>query len=567
MNRSHRRFAAGFSAFVLAAGYGAQALAQPAAPSPAPAPAATPTAVQPLTPEQAEKAAGALYDAKDFGAAYEAYDSLLKNPKLTKPKKDLFEKRKKELNEKTGALQIDVNETGAEVFVDEKSVGISPLPFPRRVTVGPHTVRVSKQGFLPFSQAPNVVAASNTVFSVQLAQDGRKGRVSVKEKNGKAMRVFVDGVDMGAAPWAGDVEPGSHDIQLKSGAAASAPNRVTVARGETSEVVLEASSTTAPIKVVVSDAKGLIFLDDKLLGEGAFTAEVPAGPHKLKVTRDGYDTFEEDILIKEKEPYSKTVTLRLSQVISTGKVQGEEDRLEGFYGGVGVMAVFMPSGNGNSFEQRCDEGATGISCKDSSVFGGGLAGYVGYQWDPVGIELFMTGQYDTTSPEIDFQKSLLNLNADPARTEKLSIHRAGGSADLRARYVLQSKRVRGSFAAGAGLAYRALVAERDANTPDGYKAISIYDPVSYVAPHLSLQLQGGFRATKSIAIVLGGLLMFEHPNAWSKDDKAPEAPQDTSAVLVKDDKTVPIPISTPTYQLATGVQTFMGLFLGVEFGP
>src|SRR5262245_8386325 len=61
-----------------------------------------------------------------------------------------------------------------------------------------------------------------------------------------------------------------------------------------------ATAGSAPVKITTSDGKGLIQVDDKLVGEGSYVAELPAGVHKLKVTREGYDPFEEEFTVKDK---------------------------------------------------------------------------------------------------------------------------------------------------------------------------------------------------------------------------------------------------------------------------
>ena len=73
----------------------------------------------------------------------------------------------------------------------------------------------------------------------------------------------------------------------------AAPEKVTVERGKTKDVELVASASYATLKVGTSDGKGLVYLDDKLVGEGTFTSDVPSGPHSLRITREGYDPFEE----------------------------------------------------------------------------------------------------------------------------------------------------------------------------------------------------------------------------------------------------------------------------------
>src|SRR5205814_698390 len=122
----------------------------------------------------------------------------------------------KELGERTGTLEVVVNEAGATITVDDKPHGSSPLAQPLRLLAGPHRVRITKDGFLPFDQSPNVAAGMSGKVEAKLEVASTKGRLSVKEHSGKSIRVIVDGVDVGDAPLSGEVDVGQHDVGGKS---------------------------------------------------------------------------------------------------------------------------------------------------------------------------------------------------------------------------------------------------------------------------------------------------------------------------------------------------------------
>ncbi|HVJ92253.1 MAG TPA: PEGA domain-containing protein, partial [Labilithrix sp.] len=250
--------------------------------------------------EALEGLAKAREQAGAFGEAHAAYAEWLERygAKAPAPKKKQVEARLKELADKTGTLTITVDEAGAQIVVDDKPIGVSPLASPLRLTAGPHHVRVTKEGFVPFDRTPHVGGGATATVEVKLVAASSKGKLVVKEKNGKAVRVLLDGVDMGDAPWSGEVEAGQHEVGLRATGLTAIPQKLTVERGKTQEVELVASSSSAPLKIGTSDAKGLIYIDGKLVGEGSFIGEVPAGTHKLKITREGYDPFEEDIVVK-----------------------------------------------------------------------------------------------------------------------------------------------------------------------------------------------------------------------------------------------------------------------------
>ena len=518
--------------------------------------------------EALEGLANAHYQAKHEAAAYAAYDAWLKTYGATaaKPKKAAAEARLKELGEKTGSLTIDVSEAGAAVTVDDRPSGTTPLAAPLRLGLGPHRVRITKDGFLPADQVPNVAAAVGSTLTVKLEAQTTKGRLSVKEKSGKAIRVLVDGVDMGDAPWSGEVEAGPHDVSGRAGVLLAAPEKVTVERGKTREVELAASTTTAMLKVSTSDGKGLVYLDGKLVGEGTFASEIPAGSHQLRITRDGYDPFEEQFDLKDKETLARSITLKLSSKIETGEVVKDKRALEGIYGGFGLLLTLSPGGMGHAMQNTCasppPSGELSGCSGEGSAIGGGLDFFVGYHWDPVGVELYGGVQYDQSTPTLTWGPSSTDpgIGPDPARTEEFAVRRAGGFAILRIRYTVQSEKLRFSVAGGVGLSYRSMFMTRDTTATDNptFREAYVPDAQTYLSPVISLEPSIQYRLSPKVAVALGMSLLVERPETF---DQVPTTPQ------AKGNRLGPSGLTTPQYELATGTQVMIGPFIGMMFGP
>lgn len=518
--------------------------------------------------EALEGLANAYYQGGQLGEAHATTSEWLETygRKASLQKKKTAETRLKELGDKTGALMVVVNEPGAEVLVDDKSIGTSPLVRPLRVGLGPHRVRVTKDGFITFDQSSNV-GTGTTNLQVTLAPSSGKGKLVVKEKTGRPIRITVDGVDMGDAPWTGEVEPGQHEIGARGTGLAALPQRVSVERGKVKEVELEASASTASVRIGTSDAKGLIYIDGKLVGEGSFIGDLPAGTHELKITREGYDPFEEEIVVKEKEPLARTVTLTLSRTITTGPVQ-ETERLEGIYGGFGLLGLLTPGGTGNSIEKQCDakhQYPSLASCDAPDGLGGGLGGFVGYHWDPVGIELYLAGHYDQRTMKNEWNAASTDpgIGPDPARREELRLRRVGGMGLARVRFTWQSNKVRLDLAAGAGVSYRVMVLERVTTAKDGsgQRDAFVSDRPSYVSPVIAIEPSVMYRLTKGVAISLGAQVFFETPSSFLNDRETPKtAPERNHSLGLRS-------LTTPSYELASNVQIFVGPVIGMMFGP
>jgi len=68
----------------------------------------------------------------------------------------------------TGTLRIQVSRTGAEVTLDGKSLGLSPVAGAQRVLEGPHTVTVQKQGYVRWSSTVAVAAGQDLKVDAEL---------------------------------------------------------------------------------------------------------------------------------------------------------------------------------------------------------------------------------------------------------------------------------------------------------------------------------------------------------------------------------------------------------------
>jgi hypothetical protein len=515
-----------------------------------------------------EGLANAHYQQKHDTEAYAAYDEWLKTygAKAPAAKKKANETRLAELAARTGLLAVDVSETGATIAVDDKPMATTPTAAPLRLATGPHRVRITKDGFLPFDQVPNIAAGATATLQVKLEAQSAKGRLAVREKTGKALRVLVDKVDMGEAPWTGEVDPGPHDVEGRGTGMVAAPSKVVVERGKTQDVELVATSSVATLKVATSDGKGLIYIDNKLVGEGTFTSEIPSGTHTVRITREGYDQFEEQVELKDKETLARSVTLKLSSKIETGTVQKEGTRLEGIYGGFGLLMTFLPGGMNSSMQKTCDASdkpAELASCDgQGGGIGGGIDGFIGYHWDPVGIELFAGAQYDQSSPTLKWGPSSTDpgLGPDPARTEEFAVRRIGGFGILRIRLTLQGEKLRFSVAGGVGVSYRSLLLTRDttADANPVFRDAFVPDAQGYLSPVISFEPSLQYRLTPHTAIALGLSMLVESPRAF---DQIPTTKAEGGHSLG------PSGLTTPAYELATGTQFFIGPFIGMMFGP
>jgi PEGA domain len=380
---------------------------------------------------------------------------------------------------------------------------------------------------------------------------------SSRPRNGRVCRCVGSRCDcragrrLRAAGWASILAFCFGFAAARSGHAADGPTR--------------GASTAAQLRVEIEGDRGEIFIDGESMGHGKFNGQVESGRHELRVTREGHDSFEKTLVLSPGEVHSESVTLKpsVAEVMVEGGVQPPR-ALDGIYGGIQLLAAFVPRGSGSTFQDACDSiGAT--RCAPGSITTGGISGYIGYMLEPIGLELAMLGSGDFSGPSATFNgvvgSEINPVVAEPAREEKFTIAGFGGGAMLRVRLATKVSRFRFNFAVGPGLAYRVFVMRRDTEAADG--RIGFYSDVgtSYVSALLSLEASLAFELGGSTAISMGVASWFEHAG----DDTTSRAEE--RAVLTANDGKPPIPQSTPPYDLANGPQWFVGPFLGLTFGP
>ncbi|MCC6217736.1 MAG: PEGA domain-containing protein [Polyangiaceae bacterium] len=111
-----------------------------------------------------------------------------------------------------GQLEIAVSEADAEVFVDDESLGRSPLAAPVKVDIGKRRVRVAKDGFKPFQADQDVTGGAPVKVEAKLALIVHEGKLKVTARPGQTIR--VDGKVVGKGSWEATLASGSHTVRV-----------------------------------------------------------------------------------------------------------------------------------------------------------------------------------------------------------------------------------------------------------------------------------------------------------------------------------------------------------------
>lgn len=196
-------------------------------------------------------------------------------------------------------LTIDVNEPGADVFVDEAKVGTTPLPGPVPVQVGERHVRVVKAGFIEGRETIELKGGASGRVTVKLAPSVKTTLVNVSVIGPANAVVKVDGKEVGPAPYKGQVgvsaEP--HQFSAEAPGYVTATQAALVREGEPLTLTLQLAQDQQKGKLVVlaKPEGATIEIDGKTVGATRWEGPVEVGTHQIVVKKQGHYTWSYDV--------------------------------------------------------------------------------------------------------------------------------------------------------------------------------------------------------------------------------------------------------------------------------
>jgi hypothetical protein len=196
-------------------------------------------------------------------------------------------------------LSIDVNEPGAEVFVDDAKVGVSPLPGPVSVSVGERRIRATKAGFADGRDALELKSGATGKVSLKLVPNLKTAIVSVNVVGPANAVVKIDGKEVGAAPYRGQVSVSAEPHQFSAEAPGYVPatQSAVVKENEPLNLTLQLSQEQQKGKLLVSAKPegSTIEIDGKPVGSTRWEGPVDVGTHQVVVKKQGHYPWSYDV--------------------------------------------------------------------------------------------------------------------------------------------------------------------------------------------------------------------------------------------------------------------------------
>lgn len=504
-------------------------------------------------------------DLHEFAEAYDSYQTLLSKygTSMSAADKRAVQHAIDELASLTATVKVNVADPGAAVAVDGNAVGTTPLANPLRVNLGAHTVTVTKAGYETLTKEVKVNGGDTVSVDGPLQPEVTTGHLVVNAPSDAKVEVFVDGTDVGAAPWEGDVKPGTHVVEARGSDRFSQPKQVDVDREGRVEVMLEIVGRAGTVQIDTHTADAVITIDDHDVGKGVWEGPLPAGEHQLVVQAPGYQVYKRAFIVHEGERFVEDTPLESE----AGAV-----KYEGLYSGLALFGFATPSGPSNLFaEGGCPNGTPCQTSNTSSPLGAGLAVRIGYSFGWIAIEGVVLGQYDHSAATVTESgstavNSATNTIPDAPRTESYDFHRFGGGGAIGARVASKHPHVRFTGSALLGAVAMGNIYNQTATSSDtpGNTAKNTSSTTTYGAPLLLLDAGVLLGPAGGAKLHLSALFMAQFVGS------AVQAPAiggpNNLTHLGTNSAGVNEAYSTGQVSVAQGTQIFIGPMIGFDFG-
>jgi hypothetical protein len=208
-------------------------------------------------------------------------------------------------------VEVTTNETGATLLIDNDQVGKTPFDKPVPIDVGPHELRLHKDGFTDAVQTVTVAGGVPAKATLNIEPSVKKAAVTVAVSGAPGATVMIDGIDMGQAPFKGDLVAGRHTFEARAPGFVTARQTTDVVYKEPLNIALDLSAERheGHVRIEATPTSAMIEVDGKIVGSGTWDGPLPTGGHQLIVKKPGYVPYTTEISLNDDQSREVKATL------------------------------------------------------------------------------------------------------------------------------------------------------------------------------------------------------------------------------------------------------------------
>lgn len=211
-----------------------------------------------------------------------------------------------------GWLSVDGQDVkGATVKVGDEVLGIAPI-FKRKLTSGTYTISINKDMYKPYEDVFEIKDDSITKLTPSLIADFATVTLSTVQ----GAEIWVNDQKKGVGSWVGKLKTGSYIFETRK--EGCYPQQITQNIDALPSNQKYALNTPIPImgsikfRAIPVGAKVRIDGDKVNVPENLQVDNIQIGTHKVEVSKTGYETFVDNVIVKKAA--ESTVNVRLKRM-------------------------------------------------------------------------------------------------------------------------------------------------------------------------------------------------------------------------------------------------------------
>jgi hypothetical protein len=219
----------------------------------------------------------------------------------------------------SGTLNINSSPQGAQVFLNDRFVGNTPLTV--RVVPGRQDVELRLAGYESYRTTVNVNPGQTVNINATLERTRPSTGTLVVNSSPQGAQVYVDGRYVGNTPLRIGINPGRTDIEVRLDGYETYRTSVVVNPGQTVTInaALNPSRRTGVLSVNSSPSGADVYIDNQRVGRTPYSAQLNEGTYDVRVSLPGYADYRTTVRVERNQETrinAQLVPLRAQLTIS-----------------------------------------------------------------------------------------------------------------------------------------------------------------------------------------------------------------------------------------------------------
>lgn len=264
-----------------------------------------------------------------------------------------------------GILNISTTpENGAQVIIDNEMtpIGVTPVKTDK-LKSGEHQLRLKLAQYETKDTTVNV-SGNGLSENITVSMVPNFGTVHIVATDGS--NIFINNQDKGKSPYNGRLTEGLYEIEARKASYRPSLISINISKGQHQNITLPATTPIYGVLNVNSRPVGAnVYVDGKLLGTTPDVFNnILIGQRKIKITKDGYETYSKTINIPEDQTLNVSailqnirnkskVTFSCNVDVDTLRIDGKLASMTGnSYLTPGIHNIAFTTKNGDKFTDK-----------------------------------------------------------------------------------------------------------------------------------------------------------------------------------------------------------------------